>query len=431
MKRWKWLGIGLVLAVTAILAPQLLQPTWRSASTSVGPVDFVRYGANEHSNPVFSPQSSFTTAWTFHASMPLRMSSLANGTVYSVGMGTGWTGNPIGMLYAVGAAHGRLLWKRPLDNWAMTAPVVAHGIVFVGTGGPDFAPPYDTTVNTLASRHIIRGTGPNRIYAFDARTGREIWTVTTSGENMPTFLYHKGLLVVANGSGNVTAYQAATGRVMWQTAIGSYVSMSSPDLVGNLVVVAGAHPYRLYALNVDSGQIVWKAPLPGTIAGADDSSIAAGANQVFVVGTIGTWTRAQTRLYAFSLSGKPEWTLTEGAAPLPARIEVGAPTVSGNTVLFASPLSREEYAVDSATGHVIWQLPLKAPVKTSVAVVNGYAVIPTVKNQVLTVSMATGHVLKTTALSGKFVSFPIIVGHTVYITSESGELQAVPLTRLF
>lgn len=427
-KYWhRMVALGILAGIVWALN---LFPTWTLPSTSVGPRQFPRYALNPQSNPVVDQHSTFSAHWTFTASMPLRMSSIAQGTVYTVGMGQNWLGRDVGMLYALGAARGRVLWQHPLDNWSMTAPVVAHGMVFVGSGNEAFSPSNAKRDIRLSARHVVRGTGPNSIYGFDARTGRLLWKVPTKGENMPTFVYRQGQLFVANGAGEVLDLTARTGRVLWKQDIGSYVSMSSPVLVGNRLLVVGAHPYRLYAINAQSGKMLWSSSLPGAMAGADDCSLAVSSHTVYLLGTIGTWQHASSRLYAYSLSGHLVWSYTTGNAPLPQRIEVGAPTVYGQTVYFSSPLSRTIYAMNTNTGKVRWAARLPVMVKTSVAVRGSVIVVPTVKNVVLALDRRTGRIVHRRTLKGKFISFPIVVGHTVYLTSNLGTLYAVPLSWL-
>lgn len=424
------IALLLTIIFAAIVLLVAFTPRWTKASSTVGPGEFTRYGLNQNSNPVIHASSTFTTHWTFSSPMPLRMSSLAHGVVYTVGMGQNWQGTPQGMVYALGAVHGRVLWQHVLNNWSMTAPIVAHGMVFVGTGNPHFTPTNSRKNQTLSSRHIIRGTGPNSIYAFNAQTGHLVWQAPTRGEIMPTSVYRNGQLFVADGAGNITDFNATNGHVIWKSSIGSYVSMASPDLVGNQLLVSGAHPYDLYSLNVKTGKVMWKAPFPSAIAGADDCSIASTSHGIYILGTIGTWNHAQSRLYAYSLSGHLQWMLTRGAGPLPFRIEVGPPAIVGNTVYFSSPLSNKTYAVNATTGKEIWSTRLPSPVKTSVAVVGNEIIAPTAKNSIVTLNKTTGAIIHIDHLPGKFLSFPIVLGHTVYITSDLGKMFAIPLSQL-
>lgn len=396
----------------------------------MGPASFTRFALNNASNPVSQPTAAFAAHWTFRAPMTLRMSSAAGGAVFAAGMGHGWFGTPIGALYAVDAKTGRLLWQQPTNNELMTAPVVAGGMVYVGSGNAYFPSSSQSRVDTLSSRHIIRGTGPNSVYAFNQKTGRLEWQRNTGGENMPTFVYSQGRLLVANGSGNVQAFNARTGHTLWTTPIGSYVSMSSPLVVNGVLVVAGAHPYAVYGISVATGRILWTRALPGAIAGVDDSSLAVSGHHLFVLGTIGTWTKAHTRLYALSPNGTLQWMATMGSGHIPTRIEVGAPTVSGHRVVIASPITQKEYAFSTSSGRRLWATKLPSPVKASVAIVGQSVIVPAVKNLILTMSLATGQITHQRKLPGKFVAFPIVIGQTVYLTSETGALYAVSQTSL-
>lgn len=418
------LGSIVVLAAGALIYFGA-RPAWHPPSTATGPARFTRFALNNASNPVFEPGAAFSARWTFQAPMTLRMSSEAQGAVFAAGMGHGWFGTPIGELYAVDAKTGRLLWQQPANNELMTAPVVAGGMVFVGSGNSYFPASSQARLDTLSSRHIIRGTGPNTVYALNSKTGRLIWHRSTGGENMPSFVYDHGMLLVANGSGYVEAFNARSGRTLWKTPIGSYVSMSSPLVVNGVLIVSGAHPYAVYGINATTGRILWSTALPGAIAGADDSSLAASAHHLFVLSTIGTWTHAETRLYALSPNGHMQWMATMGSGHIPTRIEVGAPVVAGGRVVFASPISQKEYAFSTGSGQKLWATKLPTPVKASVAIVGQSIIVPGVKNLILTMNLATGRITHQLKLPGKFVAFPIVIGHTVYLTSETGALHAI------
>ena len=71
--------------------------------------------------------------------------------------------------------------------------------------------------------------------------------------------------MVVTGDRAVYAIDAQTGKLRWKLVIPSYDSVSSPIIQGNLIYFGGAHPYRVYAVNIDTHRIAWQTDLPHVI----------------------------------------------------------------------------------------------------------------------------------------------------------------------
>lgn len=84
----------------------------------------------------------------------------------------------------------------------------------------------------------MRGTGTNALVALDASTGRVQWSVITAGEDMPTPAYAAGRLYEVTGTGQFLAVDAASGRVLWTLQLKGFDSMSSLAWAGSDVVFA-------------------------------------------------------------------------------------------------------------------------------------------------------------------------------------------------
>ncbi len=403
-------------------------PQVSAASTNAGPTQWTKYALNAGNNPVDeSPAvAGWSVDWTYNAPEPLQQASEANGVVYASGDGTA-PGD--GNIYAFDAQTGTLLWRRQLNNMSMTTPVVADGLVFVGSGNQSFSPSAQAADNNLNSTGIVRGTGPNAIYALNAATGAVAWSYSTPGENMPTFVFNNGVLYAANGNGMVYAFNAESGQVEWTVSIGSYVSMSSPVLVGNMLYVSGAHPYDLYAINVDTHQIAWAVPVPNVFGGSDDCSLAVADGLVFVEGTQGSWTKPVSTVFGFSAAtGHLQWTTPLGGGLLPTDIEVAAPVVVGSTVYVGSPIADEEVALDAATGRVQWTFAAGGPISESAAVVNNTLYVGDQTGSIYAINASTGNALAVRDVGGTLAAdYPIIIGQTLYQPNENGEMDALPL----
>ncbi len=150
-----------------------------------------------------------------------------------------------GVLHAVSLSTGKALWTvdamtryRVPKNFfgAGGSPVVEDGRVIANIGGPDAG-----------------------IVAFDAKTGRELWTATTDdasyssgvtttigGRRLALFLTRAGLVGLAPATGEVVL------RLRWQARSASSVNAASPLVVGDRVFISaqygpGAGVFRMGA----------------------------------------------------------------------------------------------------------------------------------------------------------------------------------------
>lgn len=431
---WMWaLPVLVGIAMGLSLTNPEFRPIVAVATTHVGPTRFTKYGMNTHNNPTFEGPSVATWSrhWTYNAGEPLQQASMANGVVYVSGDGGNLSSRTNDCIYALDAATGTLLWKTHLDNMSMTTPLVADGLVFVGTGTQGFSGSNLTAVNELNARHVIRGTGPSGIYALDASSGRVVWQYRTVGENMPTFVYHHGVLFVANGNGGVYAFNARTGVRQWALNMGSYVSMSSPTLAHGVLYVSGAHPYDLYAINVNTHRLLWASPIPHVFAGSDDSSLAYAHHLIYVMGTTGSWNQASSVVFAFNAQGQVVWQSRLGSGKLPTDIEVSAPVVVGTSLFVGSPITDQEYALNAISGKVLWTFRAAGPISESPAVAHQILYFGDGTGMFYALEATSGKELASRFLTGAFAAdYPVVVGETIYQPDENGQMFAIPFSAL-
>ena len=140
-------------------------------------------------------------------------------------------------------------------NMAMEmTPLVINGVMYVTTGDDD-------------------------VFALDAATGKQIWAYHPTDMAAPSTLpiccnndnrgvaYSEGKIFNARLDGNLVALNAATGKVMWKTAVdlpGNGASMTiAPQIVENKVVVGVSGAEFAVRGHVDAyeqatGKLVWR-----------------------------------------------------------------------------------------------------------------------------------------------------------------------------
>ena len=136
------------------------------------------------------------------------------------------TGAGDGYLHAFSAATGALAWKIDLGR-PLSAGIASDGRLAIFTSG-------------------------STLIALDA-SGREHWRLGLGGDaSFATPVVDRGVVYVATGTGGaVTAITAATGRRLWQKALGAPV-MSRPAIARDHLVV-GDMANRLSVLNLADG----------------------------------------------------------------------------------------------------------------------------------------------------------------------------------
>jgi len=125
--------------------------------------------------------------------------------------------------------NSRTAWRVYLGASSKVTPAIADGVVYVG-----------------ANDGYLR--------AFQAETGKELWSVDTGAEILAEPLLAGGKVYTANGLGIVSTY-TADGKKVWSFTAGDAV-YSSPVMADGKVVF-GCNDGWLYALDAATGKPAW------------------------------------------------------------------------------------------------------------------------------------------------------------------------------
>jgi outer membrane protein assembly factor BamB len=327
------------------------------------------------------PTGEPVVRWRYEAIADGRVNSqpaVVDGVVYA---GAGDYGKP-GVVLALDAATGALRWTTDLPGEAVSSPAVAGGLVYIAsvydglyaldaaTGAVRWQAPLPSGGHDISSPAVVGGTvyvgdmsspavvdgvvycgggagfgmaGPGQVSAFDAATGAPRWQT-----EMP-------------GAG-IAALDAATGAVQWVFATGAPV-VSSPAVAGGLVY-AGDDAGYLHAVDIATGRERWQAELGAVTSGAP--AIAAGV--VYAGSANGRHVPAD--LVALdAATGAERWRFRAGGG-------VGSPALVDG-VVFVGSGDHRLYALDAATGELLWALELDDDVGMAPAVVGGTVYVGT------------------------------------------------------
>jgi outer membrane protein assembly factor BamB len=279
-----------------------------------------------------------------------------------------------GLVLAVDAATGRLLWERRFAGCVAASPAVGNGVVYLGFmdpppcrgTAPSFLAAFDArdgktlwrfragvveTPPLLAEGRVYFGSWDHRVYAVDARTGRLRWSFATGGRVKGGVAFARGTIFAGSYDGSLYALDARTGRLRWAAGNGALGGLYATPSVANGRVFVGSTNGRVYAFAASTGVLLWS-----TRTGSFVYSPAALSGATAYVGSY------DHRLYALSQStGGIRWTY-DARAPIS-----GAPTVLDGLVYFSTcgscstfeqnPRARRTFAVDARTGRLVWRFP--------------------------------------------------------------------------
>lgn len=176
---------------------------------------------------------------------------LANDNIY--------VGNNAGYFFAVNRQRGELLWKFKLPEnkkrkGIHSSPAAAGNIV-------------------------VFGADDGSVYALDASSGKELWSVHTEASILAPPSIHGGNVYIGNLDGTVYALDLDSGKVRWKFNAGT--SIYSGPAVTETMVLVGTTGGTLFALQPENGATIWTADLESVI---NSSAVISGG--VAYVGTL-------------------------------------------------------------------------------------------------------------------------------------------------
>ncbi len=235
---------------------------------------------------------------------------------------TVYVGNNGKKLFKLNAGNGKLIWTYEAGGSFETKPLLAGGLLF-------------------AAAH-------DGLHAIDPETGSRAWFYKSRwAESSPAFF--KGMVLMGEDDGKMTALDAKTGKVRWQYGTAGPVE-SAPAAAGGRVYF-GCNRGMIYAVDAARGYEVWTHPVKGRIEGSPlvvDGAVVAGC-------TGGT-------VYAFDAElGTLLWEKELGGS-----IEGGA-AGDGKKIIVGTKKGRV-FALSGADGAIIWMNEETGPVETTPAI---------------------------------------------------------------
>jgi outer membrane protein assembly factor BamB len=377
----KTLLVNIVLCVFAAASrAQGTQPMFRGGPDHLGVYDSLA------PNPL-------SLKWTFKTAGAIVSSpAVAGGVVY--------VGSADSNLYAVEAATGKLRWKFDAHGEVTSSPAVADGTVYVVS---------------------LDG----NLYAVDAATGKLRWTFATQGEHRftaagilgaipsteimpdPWDFYlsspaiANGTVYFGSGDNRVYAVDAKTGALRWSYRTGDVVH-SSPAVSGGTVYVGSWDTY-FYALNAATGALEWKfktgddakthvmTGIPGSAAVAH--------------GTVYFGCRDANFYAVDAKTGTLRWQVANDGSWV-----IASPAVVNGVVYYTTSDSHRFQALDANSGKVLYWLPTGVYSFSSPAIAGSRAYFGTFDGQLHVVDLKKHSYAGAFATPGFAASGPRFLG---------------------
>ena len=392
---------------------------------SAMPSSWLQFRLNDAHNPVISAPAS--AAWHVETGGQISASpTVVNNVVY--------VGTNGGVLYAIDASSGKVLWKHRAKNGLKSNPLVYEGVVIVGVGNADST--------TYRARSKVRvGSGSSGILAVDARTGRQRWYYPLTGTGQPTATIVDGLLIHHDGDGMVVALDPVSGRPYYRSNVKSVASMAGAVPVnGGLVITTGIFPNRVIALRRSSGAIAWTWELGPANSGIGDCPPASDGARVYCDylspvekgPPVDPGVNALEHVYSLDArSGKPRWDLPLEAGVVPPRNESAIPLLYRGKLYVGSAVAPYLHAIDPDTGRLLWRRQVHGVVKGGIVARNGIVYFGDLQGYLWALDAASGRPIGVRRTKTSFnVGSPVIVGGSLIMGSNTGRISATPLTSI-
>jgi outer membrane protein assembly factor BamB len=195
-----------------------------------------------------------TQAWSFRGAPPVDPTFLNVLTTPAVSRSHVYLGGPDGVLYALSADSGTLLWKREIGSRVVTPTVLISDALYFGTRD-----------GRLLRTDSSRGTTMNQMKLTDIPSGPP----TAAGSSVVVYSA-EGETFVLN------ALETSLAALRWSQRGPRGWSSSRPYL-WQRSILAGSESGEVAALSIDDGTPIWRRHVNGVVRGIGDDG-----NVVFI-----------------------------------------------------------------------------------------------------------------------------------------------------
>jgi outer membrane protein assembly factor BamB len=258
------------------------------------------------------------------------------------------------------------------------------------------------------------------VLAFEARTGKKLWEKSVGSPLRASPTASGDRVFVVTKEGQVMCLSGADGTEMWTfTGLAERASIlvnASPAVDGDTVVV----PYPtgdVVALHASDGKAVWSESLARTRTASSLSAMSDAARPAIAGGVVYAVGHAGRMVATATKSGERIWSLTIAS--------IQPPWVAGENV-FVVDTGGQVMAITRSEGKIQWATKLPGGGAWSGPVLAGNKLwLTSSKGQLASVEAATGKVASTQDLGTPIFIAPVVAGGRMYVLNDNAKLMAL------
>jgi len=121
---------------------------------------------------------------------------------------------------------------------------------------------------------VYFGSNDSVFYALDKQKGQKIWSYKTKGAIKSKAAISSATIIFNDEAGYVNALDKTNGAIIWQFKMGAEQRLDmwdyylSSPVVSDGIVYIGSGDQHVYAINADSGELMWKYKTQGIVHAA-------------------------------------------------------------------------------------------------------------------------------------------------------------------
>jgi len=290
-------------------------------------------------------------------------------------------------VYAIQAENGVEAWRFPAEP--------ENSVFF-------YAPPTLTEDGQL----LVSGYN-NRLYSLDpASNGQTNWTFAGAGNRFVASAASSTDVIFAPNSDRRLYALSAEGNLQWTFGT-SEAQWAAPAVNGGAVYLPSMD-HNLYAVDSQSGSLLWEQDMGGTIVGVPALS----EDGMLYVGTFGAEVLAVR-----ASNGVVQWrAATEDWV-------WGGPSILDG-VVYATDLAGNVYAFDAESGNELWQAAAGSAITGAPLVANEHVYVGTESGDVVAIDL-TGRIAWTVTLDGQAYGSPVAAGELIVVGLVESESDSV------
>lgn len=192
-------------------------------------------------------------------------------------------GNGDGNVYALNTESGAMVWTFTTENRIWAKPLVVSDTVYVSSldhhlyaldvenGRPRWEQPFQAG-GAIAGQPLVYdgllyvGAFDNKVYALQQEDGTVVWEAEGQNWFWGTPTTDGSAVYAADVNGNVYAWDAATGSLVWDEHVDDLVHIGPALSQDHHILVVAGSDGSLYGLDTSDGVVLWEQPGEGEIA---------------------------------------------------------------------------------------------------------------------------------------------------------------------